>query len=254
MTVVDLFAGVGGCRLGFDKAGFKTVFANDIDSNCQITYNLNFKHTPLTLGDIRSLPVNDIPDFDILVAGFPCQPFSIAGTREGLDDKKGRGNLFFEIIRVLKEKKPNGFLLENVKNLRGHQQGRTFKIMVDQLNRSGYEISYKIMNTLDYSQIPQNRERIFIVGFSKQSKFLNNFSFPEPINRHKPTTDYLDEPSSIDDIYYYNDKPLYQKIKDHPFQIGEVYQWRRKYLRVNKKKVFPTLTANMGGGVDITSP
>ena len=248
ILVSDFFAGVGGCRLGFEKAGFKTVFAQDIDPRCQETYDLNFKNTPLTLGDIRSLSVACIPNFNVLVAGFPCQPFSVAGAREGFNDKKGRGNLFFEIVRVLREKRPDGFLLENVKNLKTHQQGESFEIISNALEQAGYEIGHKIMNTLDYSRVPQNRERIYIVGFSKRSKSMKNFSFPETGNHNDKTIDYLDRPNSISDAYYYNDKPLWQKIKSNTFKVGEVYQWRRKYLRTNKRDVFPTLTANMGGG------
>ena len=248
IVVSDFFAGVGGCRLGFEEAGVETVFAHDIDSKCQETYNLNFKNTPLTLGDIRLLSTDHIPDFNILVAGFPCQPFSVAGSREGFDDKKGRGNVFFEIVRILKSKRPDGFLLENVKNLRTHHQGRSFEIISSALEQAGYEINHKIMNALDYSRLPQNRERIYIVGFSRQSKFMDNFSFPKPTKCTDKTTDYLEKPNQINDVYYYKDKPLWQKIKGQTFRLGKVYQWRRKYLRTNKKDVFPTLTANMGGG------
>ena len=125
-TTCDLFAGVGGIRLGFEKAGFKSVFANDFDKTCKETYDLNFTEPKLLVQDIWKVHTKEIPDFDILLAGFPCQAFSIAGYRKGFRDEKGRGNLFFRIAEILEEKKPQSFMLENVKNLQGHDQGKTF--------------------------------------------------------------------------------------------------------------------------------
>ncbi len=124
---LDLFAGVGGIRLGFEKAGFKTVFANDFDAQCKNTYDLNFKKSKLVVEDIRKVGIDDLPEFDFLLGGFPCQAFSIAGYRKGFDDEKGRGNLFFDIARILDARKPEGFLLENVKNLRSHDGGKHLK-------------------------------------------------------------------------------------------------------------------------------
>src|SRR5487761_1751852 len=129
LRTIDLFAGIGGIRLGFSSVGFRTVYANDFDKFAQVTYNLNFKTTKLHLQDITKVSVNEIPDFDILLAGFPCQAFSIAGYRHGFNDIKGRGNLFFDIARILDDKKPLGFLLENVKNLKNHDSGNTFKVI-----------------------------------------------------------------------------------------------------------------------------
>ncbi len=127
LRTLDLFAGVGGIRLGFEKAGFSTVFANDFDKSCKNTYDLNFKISKLIVEDIRKIGINDLPDFDFLLAGFPCQSFSIAGYRKGFEDKD-RGNLFFDISRIIKAKRPAGFLLENVKNLKGHDGGKTLKL------------------------------------------------------------------------------------------------------------------------------
>ena len=129
---LDLFAGIGGIRLGFKKAGFETVFANDFEKACKNTYDLNFKTSKLVVEDIRNVGIDDLPKFDFLLAGFPCQSFSIAGYRKGFEDKE-RGNLFFEILKILRAKKPMGFLLENVKNLKGHDNGKTFKIIQDSL-------------------------------------------------------------------------------------------------------------------------
>src|SRR3989344_6233252 len=126
---LDLFAGVGGIRLGFENAGFKTVFANDFDKNCKNTYDLNFDEPSLFIEDIWKIEIKKLPKFDILIGGFPCQAFSIAGYRKGFKDEKGRGNLFFRVAEILEEKKPTAFLLENVKNLKSHDNGKTFKII-----------------------------------------------------------------------------------------------------------------------------
>jgi DNA (cytosine-5)-methyltransferase 1 len=242
---LDLFAGIGGIRLGFENAGFETVFANDFDSQCKATYDLNFNRSKLIVEDIKKIGLNDLPEFNFLLAGFPCQAFSIAGYREGFKDKQGRGNLFFDIAKIIKERKPDGFLLENVKNLRGHDKGKTFKIITDTLEHLGYYIKSKIINSADYGNVPQNRERIYIVGFKNKAHF-ERFSFPNSIPLEKSIRDILEK--EVEQKYYYNDKPLFQKIKNYPFSDKTVYQWRRQYIRENKRGICPTLTANMGTG------
>ncbi|MBU1164567.1 transcriptional repressor LexA [Patescibacteria group bacterium] len=242
---LDLFAGVGGVRLGFEKAGFKTVFANDFEKQCKETYDLNFKDSKLIVEDIRKIGIDDLPEFDFLLAGFPCQAFSIAGYRHGFKDKKDRGNLFFDIARILEAKKPAGFLLENVKNLKGHDQGKTFDIISKTLKDFGYHIKSKVLNSMEYGNVPQNRERIYIVGF-KNKKYFDNFNFPKPKKLSVKVTDLLEK--NVNDKYYYNGKPLYTRLKNDIKEEGKVYQWRRKYVRENKKGVCPTLTANMGMG------
>ncbi|CAN5158559.1 DNA cytosine methyltransferase [soil metagenome] len=246
IRTIDLFAGVGGVRIGFERAGFRTVFANDFELNCKHTYDLNFADTPLTVADIRNIKVKDLPEFDFLLGGFPCQAFSIAGYRNGFKDD--RGNLFFDVARIINERKPVGFLLENVKNLYSHDGGNTFKVITKTLNELGYDIKYKILNSMDYGDVPQNRERIYIVGFKKETGFIDNFEFPNQIERSVNILDILEKPESIDKKYYYNDKPLYKKLVNYEFEIGSVYQWRRQYVRQNKSGVCPTLTANMGTG------
>lgn len=248
LRTIDLFAGLGGIRLGFHAAGFTTVYANDFDKYACETYNLNFKTTQLHLEDITKVETKDIPEFDFLLGGFPCQAFSIAGYRRGFDDLKGRGNLFFDIARILEDKKPLGFLLENVKNLRGHDGGHTFKVISEALDALGYDVRAEVLNSMEYGNVPQNRERIYIVGFKKESGIMKNFEFPEKIPLTNTIQDILDKPETIDEKYYYNGKPLYERIKDYPFEEGRVYQWRRQYIRENKKGVSPTLTANMGMG------
>ena len=242
---IDLFAGVGGIRLGFERAGFRTVFANDFDKTCKDTYDLNFNEPKLTVEDINKLDIKQLPEFDILLGGFPCQAFSIAGYRKGFRDEKGRGNLFFRIADILEERKPEAFLLENVKNLQSHDDGNTFKIIKETLERLGYHIKFRILNSMTHGNIPQNRERIFIAGFLDENKF-ESFDFPKKIPLTRSFKEFVAD--EADNKYYYNDKPLYEKIKNDINSEETVYQWRRKYVRANKKGVCPTLTANMGRG------
>ncbi len=245
-TTCDLFAGVGGIRLAFEQAGFKTVFANDFDKYCKATYDANFSDPKLLIEDIRKIDIKSIPHFDVLLAGFPCQPFSIAGYRKGFRDDKGRGNLFFRIAEILDERRPAAFMLENVKNLKSHDGGRTFAIIRETLEaRLGYKIKTAVLNAMAYGNLPQNRERIFIVGFMDHS-MAESFDFPQPIPLTRSFRDFLEK--KADQKYYYNGKPIYDRIKGEITSEHTVYQWRRHYVRENKKGVCPTLTANMGEG------
>ena len=243
---IDLFAGVGGIRLGFERAGFKTVFANDFDKSCKHTYDLNFEHPELTVEDIWKVDIDKLPEFEILLGGFPCQAFSIAGYRKGFKDEKGRGNLFFRIAEILETRKPKAFLLENVKNLKGHDKGRTFQIIKETLEKKlGYHIKVEVLNSMRHGNVPQNRERIFIAGFLDEKK-RDAFEFPKEIPLTKSFKDIIIK--DADEKYFYNGKPLFERIKDDVKSEDTVYQWRRKYVRANKKGVVPTLTANMGLG------
>ena len=170
---IDLFAGIGGFRIGFESVGGKCVFSSEWDEDACETYAANFKEYPR--GDITKISENDIPDFDILLGGFPCQAFSIIGKREGFANETC-GTLFFDIERILKAKRPKAFLLENVKNLVAHDGGRTFKTIKKHLEALGYEVHSKILNALDFG-VPQKRERIFIAGFLDPV----DFSFPDPV-------------------------------------------------------------------------
>lgn len=245
-TFIDLFAGIGGIKIGLKSAGFKCVFSNDFDKYCKITYDLNrtSDEPSLHLEDIAKVSSKQLPEFDILAAGFPCQPFSIAGYRKGFKDK-GRGDLFFEIIRFLKEKRPSAFLLENVKNLKTHNNGSTLEIIHDSLEKADYFVASEVLNSMEYGNIPQNRERIYIVGFRDELQF-NKFSFPTKITLTKSFKDCLE--NEIDFKYYYNNKPLYRFLEKEVTKKDTAYQWRRKYVRENKSNVCPTLTANMGTG------
>ena len=253
-STIDLFAGIGGIRKGFESTGrFKTVFANDSDKYCALTYNKNFDGAQLDVRDICEVGLADsgIRHFDFLLGGFPCQAFSVAGHRQGLEDKKGRGILFEEIERLLKEAEqiqvipPSGFMLENVKNLLNHDKGRTYPIIKSRLSALGYHLDERVYNTLDFG-IPQNRERVYIVGF-RSSAIMDAFEWPTPPGRGDiQVRDLLDD--EVDPIHYYEGKPLYDRIKDQAVSDTTVYQYRRNYLRANAKGVSPTLMANMGMG------
>ena len=244
LKTIDLFAGIGGVRLAFEKAGFHTVFANDFEPKCASTYDLNFFIPKLTIKDIKQVSFKELPNFDLLLGGFPCQPFSVAGKRKGMDDE--RGTLFFEIANILKERNPVGFFLENVKNLTGHNFGKTFKIILNRLDILGYDVKYAVLNSMEYGDIPQNRERVYIIGFKKETGLIKKFIFPQSLQLKTSIQDILE--SEVSDKYYYNDKPLFEKLKSFPFKSNTIYQWRRRYIRENKSGVCPTLTANMGTG------
>lgn len=197
-TFIDLFAGIGGIRLGFESVGGKCVFSSEIDEEACRTYQANFGEHPS--GDITKIDAKDIPDFDILLGGFPCQAFSIIGKKEGFENETC-GTLFFEIERILKEKNPKAFMLENVRNLVAHDKGNTFKVIRTHLEALGYSVYAKVLNAFDYG-VPQKRERIIIVGF-KDNVF---FTFPEPIpsEQRKTLNDILE--TDVDDKYYVKNK------------------------------------------------
>lgn len=239
-----MFAGVGGIRLGFEKAGFTTVFANDFDPSCKETYDLNFSKTPLHVEDITLLDIQKLPSFDLLLGGFPCQSFSIAGYRKGFSDA-GRGDLFFRVAEIIEQRKPKVVFLENVKNLYTHDKGNTFRIIKQTLEDLGYVVKSKILNTMVHGNIPQNRERIFIVAFLDKA-VADRFYFPPQKKLTKKIHDFL-EPN-VEEKYYYNGKALYANLKDEVTDKNAIYQWRRRYVRQNKSGVVPTLTANMGTG------
>ena len=190
LKFIDLFCGIGGFRVAFEEAceendiQAQCVFSSDIDKFCQDSYEENFGERPV--GDITKVDEKDVPDHDILFAGFPCQPFSIIGHRKGLNDT--RGTLFFDIARIIKEKKPKAFILENVKQLVGHDQGKTLKVILQTLKDLGYQVQYSVLNALDYG-LPQKRERVVIVGHREPIMF----TFPNPIKPYKPLNEILEE-------------------------------------------------------------
>ena len=256
IRAIDLFAGIGGIRKGFENTGrFSTVYANDFDEKCKLTYDQNFKDTKLTIKDIRHINVekDNVPNFDFVLSGFPCQPFSQGGLRQGLNDHKGRGVLFRDIIRILEEAEkkygdlPMGFLLENVKNLKSHDNGNTYRAICDSLSELGYYIDSKVLNSLDFG-VAQNRERIYIIGF-RDKGIMDRFKWPEPRfspDKYVKVKDIIDP--VVDEKYYYNGKPLYEKIYKDVTDKDCVYNYRRTYVRGMKGGYSPTLVASMGMG------
>lgn len=245
---IDLFAGIGGFRLALQNVGGKCVFTSEWETAAQKTYRENFGEIPF--GDITKERVkNYIPqEFDVLCAGFPCQAFSIAGNRKGFADT--RGTLFFDIEQIIEKHRPKVVFLENVKNLVSHDNGNTFKTIISVLeDKLGYKVFTKILNSMTYANIPQNRERIFIVAFDpNQVKNYADFKFPSEIKLTKTIHDILEKGKQADNLYYQKDHQYYPELKKALTSKDTVYQWRRVYARENKSNVCPTLTANMGTG------
>jgi DNA (cytosine-5)-methyltransferase 1 len=250
--VASFFAGVGGIDLGFEQTrDCRTIYANEFDDYAATTFEKNFG-IKVDRRDIREIDEKKLQDFDILLAGFPCQAFSIAGYRQGFDDEKGRGNLFFELVRIIKEKQPRVCFFENVKNLVGHDNGNTFKVICQNLDELGYKYKYQVMNACEYANVPHNRERIYIVAFKNDEDF-NKFEFPEKKSLTTKVEDIIDFCKKYDEKYYYTEgkykgdiyKLLVEAMEDDKH---DVYQWRRKYVRKNQNKLIPCLTANQGEG------
>jgi DNA (cytosine-5)-methyltransferase 1 len=244
-TFIDLFAGIGGFRMAMQNLGGKCVFSSEWDAQAQKTYLLNYGEVPF--GDITKESTKAfIPDgFDILCAGFPCQAFSIAGLRKGFEDE--RGNLFFEIERILRVKRPRAVLLENVRNLESHDNGNTFRVIREHLQALGYYVCHRVLNTMEYGNVPQHRERIYIVGFLDEEAY-NRFEFPDAIPLTRTIHDIIDATEKKPLGLYYDNSKYYPILREAMTNKNTVYQWRRVYCRENKSNVCPTLTANMGTG------
>lgn len=202
---IDLFAGIGGIRLGMEKQGFQCVFSSDINAECQKTYSANFGEYPA--GDITLINEKDIPDHEILCAGFPCQPFSISGKQKGFEDT--RGTLFFDICRIINEKKPPVVFLENVKHLVHHNHGKTLNVILRQLEKMGYSVSWNILNGADFG-VAQNRERIIIIGHLNGNEF--DFSKIQKSER-KMLTEFLDTDGEFEYL-----EPSEYTLLDNPKQ------------------------------------
>lgn len=208
-TFIDLFAGIGGIRLGFESAGGRCVFSSEFDEDARKTYKANFGELPA--GDVTKIDAKSLPDFDILLGGFPCQAFSIIGKKEGFANETC-GTLFFDIERILKAKAPKAFMLENVRNLTSHDHGKTFRIIVAHLEALGYRVYSKVLNALDYG-VPQKRERVVIAGFLDPVDF--EFPKPVPLSERLTLSDVLE--SQVDQKYYVRDairQSRLSRIKD----------------------------------------
>lgn len=251
-TVGSLFAGIGGVCTGFKQAGCNIEWANEYDKHACMTYRHNFPETTLHEKDIHSIRnPSSLGNVDILTSGFPCQAFSVAGYRKGFDDH--RGNLFFETARFIEEIQPKAYLLENVKNLVGHDKGNTFRVIRETMEHElGYSFLPFVLNAKKYGNIPQTRERIYVVGFKNEFKGINscssNFNVPEEIELTNTIHSCLIN-GKKDDSYYYKEGHRYYPILAETIKSKDtLYQWRRTYVRENKSNVCPTLTANMGTG------
>lgn len=271
-TFADLFAGIGGMRFAFEEWGGACTLTSEIDEHARATYaaqkwtrehpNHQYIHD---VNELAELSEKAIPRFDVLVAGFPCQPYSIAGLRQGLHDEKGRGQVFLSMLEILQKKKPKAFLLENVKGLQSHDDGKTLEYMVQELEKCGYQVlEPTVLNSMTHGGVPQNRERLFIVGFHKKKvgkvesvkagekpSGVSSKVFMWPNEKKMKTTliDVLDKDGVPEKYFYTAEKyECYKEIKEVATKPGVAYQWRRVYVRENKSGVCPALTANMGSG------
>ena len=271
-NVASLFAGVGGICLGFKNAkvkdkSYQLVLANELDKNAAITYKHNFKHDLIHMDINEALKTKKSEltkhKVDVLTAGFPCQAFSIAGERQGFKDP--RGTLFWSIIKYIKllEKtvgKPRILFLENVKNLKTHDDGNTYKTIIKSLNDIGYKTKDAVLNTYKYCELPQNRERIYIIGFLNENDY-KNFTFFDNLSAYKTYNLTKKEKvanikkcllKKVDEKYFYSKErypQYYNELSKGITKKYEFYQFRRcQYIRKNMSGVCPTLTANMGGG------
>lgn len=263
-SVGSLFAGVGGICCAFQQASCTITWANELDANACLTYKLN-SNNKLIEGSVKDLSKENLDEIDILVAGFPCQPFSQAGHSKGFNDE--RGALFFDVVRLLEELQPQAFFLENVKRLTTHDNKKTFTTIRQALTKAGYSFIPFVLNAARYTNIPQGRERTYMVGFRGESNYFyktpikeNNldvagcslsksFTIPAVESATKKITSFLDK-STVDKTDIYNDKnnKIHERIREKVVSQETVYQYRRYFVRENKSNVCPTLTANMGGG------
>ncbi|CAE6689445.1 Modification methylase HhaI [Paraburkholderia domus] len=256
-TVGSLFAGVGGFCRGFKNAGFNVVWANELDPYASKTYRHNNPDVRLIEKSVAELSVNGdhLQPVDVLTAGFPCQPFSVAGDKMGFNDP--RGKLFFEITRLISEfgtERPKIIVFENVKNLLHHDKGKTFAKMMDEVQGAGYWFMQKntaVLNTSLHTDIPQNRERLFMVAFSWDAFSYNDFEFPAPVEIKRARTTFLDLHKKGPDELYFDPDSKYGKMFVESMANGDpdsVYLLRKYFVRENKSDTFFTLTANMGEG------
>ena len=259
VTVGCLFAAIGGFCKAFQQKGATILWANDKDKFAAETFRLNFPDMRYIEKPVEELSAHGdrLPPVDVLTAGFPCQAFSIAGEKRGFDDP--RGLLFLHIMRIIKEfgkNKPKVLLLENVKNLKAHDKGRTFKRIQSAVQRAGYwfsDANARILNTADYTNIPQNRERIFMVAMSQVHFVANSFVFPDPspVAERRPVRSFLDLQRKADLAYYFTPESQYYGLFQDEIEKGgrgHIYQLRRSYVRKNMSDMCFTLMANMGEG------
>lgn len=258
VSFIDLFAGIGGFHIAMEKFNGECVFVSEKDKYAQKTYIYNHLKTEhkksLLYGDITKIEASTIPEHDILCAGFPCQPFSISGKQLGFEDS--RGTMFFEIIRIVNQLKPNILLLENVSNLKGHAGGETLENMKDMLENEGYRVFYKILNASDFG-VPQSRKRIYFVAFHERLN-VNHFDFPKGLNIETRLSNVLEDEENIDESFYINRTDIVMKSEEEilefessklnqPIRIGTINKGGQgdRIYSVNGHAI--TLSAEGGG-------
>ena len=248
MTFIDLFAGLGGFRLALESLGAKCVYSNEWDRPAQEVYKANFGETPE--GDITKVDEKTIPDHDILCAGFPCQAFSISGKRRGFEDS--RGTLFFDVARIVKEKKPKIVFMENVRNFAAHDNGRTIEVVKNTMEELGYSFDYKVLSATDYG-IPQKRERVYMVCF-RNDLGVTDFEYPEPFTLKKHVEDFLlEDNEEVEKLYVDRDDAYYNGVtddsySDKPIRLGIVNKGGQGERIYSTKGIAITFSA-YGGGV-----
>lgn len=241
ITVASMFAGIGGIDLAFEQAGFSVVWANEMDKYACRTYRLNFGDEYLVEGDIQEVDTADIPDFDVLIAGFPCQAFSSVGLQKGFEDP--RGNLFFETARVIAAKQPKAVFFENVSNLVKHDSGNTFATILSTMEELEYHVTYKIMNASDYG-IPQQRNRIYMVAF-KDKGICDKFHFPEERELKHDAFYYFDKERQPDN-YYMDNHRMWDDMVAFMTDRHRIYRFTDWGLSKGRDGICPTLLAAMG--------
>ena len=243
-TVGSLFSGIGGIELGFAQAGFEIAWAVEKDPACCRTYRYNFPAIKLLERDIRTVSPSDLSPVDILTAGFPCQPFSIAGKQKGFSD--ARGQLFYEVGRFMEAHRPRFVFLENVPNLLDHNNGKTLNAVHNLLSELDYSIRYRVLRASKFGGVPQIRDRIYIVAFREQSD-CDCFSYPEPIALSCSIEEILQRQQIQHPIYYYNcDDPFYAYAKPIVTQKDSIYRVYHESIKITQNHMCPTLTASMG--------
>lgn len=243
-TVGSLFSGIGGIELGFTQAGFEIAWAVEKDPACCRTYRYNFPAVKLLEKDIRTVRPIDLSPVDILTAGFPCQPFSIAGQQKGFSD--ARGQLFYEVRHFIGAHRPRFVFLENVPNLLDHNDGKTLNVVHNLLSELDYFIRYRVLRASKFGGVPQIRDRIYIVAFREQSD-CDCFSYPEPIALSCSIEDILQRQQIRHQIYYYDcNDPFYSYAKPIVTQNDSIYRVYHESIKITQNHMCPTLTASMG--------
>lgn len=244
LSVGSLFSGIGGIDLAFKQAGCRISWVIENDAACCKTYRHNFKDTMLIEQDVHFVDPSTLCSVDIITAGFPCQPFSVAGKQKGFDD--ARGHLFYEVGKFIRTHSPRFVFLENVPNLMEHDDGKTFLIVHNVLSGLDYSIKYMVMRASEYGGVPQIRDRIYIVAFRDQED-CDKFCFPGKMNLEVSIEDVLMRNQRKSDVYYYGeDDPFYKKVSEIVVRHDSIYRVYHDSIKVTQNHMCPTLTASMG--------